>query len=185
MDFAQVLLVRVFHVLHIVLLHLLWHDDCGSYTKSPCRFSCGFCILWNLEPLFRVCHCTTSKYFQPLNALYLRMDSIQWMSLWWSSLFYFRLCCLFKTEHSCVVEVVLLGMSSGLDHIRVGCLAVWGYNQCDEIRKYVSARVHKKSFGYQTWFRRSFSNYGFWVCSAICYYFCCLNQGLQLPKAID
>ena len=117
MDFAQVLLVRVFHVLHIALLHLLRHDDCGGYTKSPCRFSCGFCILGNLEPLFKVCHCTTSKCFQPLNVLYLWRDSIQWMSLWWSSLFYFRLCCLFKTEHSCVVEVVLLGMSRGLGTI--------------------------------------------------------------------
>lgn len=74
MDRGEILLVPVFHVLHIVLLHLLWHDGCGCYTKSPCCFNCGCCILWNLEPLFRICHYSTGKFCQPWNAFFFSMN---------------------------------------------------------------------------------------------------------------
>jgi len=179
MDFGEVLLVHVFHVLHTVLLHLLWHDDCGCHTKSPCCFCCCCCILWNLEPLLRICHSTTCKYYQ---IAYIICKKIQDL---WCSHFYFSSANFFVTEHSCVVEMVLLGMPCGLDLIWVACFTVWRHNRCDEVRKYFSARVLKKLFWYQTWLRWSFCNRGFWFCSVFCFYFCCLNQGLQLPKAID
>jgi hypothetical protein len=35
---------------------------------------------------------------------------------------------LLLTEHSCMVEMVLLGMSSCMDHLWIGCISIWRYN---------------------------------------------------------
>ncbi|XLT81845.1 hypothetical protein HN873_003598, partial [Arachis hypogaea] len=52
----ETLLVYIFYVFHILLLHLLWNDGCGSNTKPPYWFHSGCCFLWNMERLFRICH---------------------------------------------------------------------------------------------------------------------------------
>lgn len=116
-------MVSILHVLHIALLHLLWYDGCGSDTKSPCCFYCGCCILCNLESLFRICRPETCKYLYRVHCERL----FQWM---------YVICiltvfsCLLITEHSNMVEMVLLGMSSCMDHLWIGCISIWRYNYC-------------------------------------------------------
>ena len=63
MDCCQILLVSIFHVLHIAVLYLLRHDDCGCDAKPPyCRHNSDR-IYYNMESIFRIHNPATSKYF--------------------------------------------------------------------------------------------------------------------------
>ena len=63
MDCCQILLVSIFHVLHIAVLYLLRHDDCGRDAKPPYCFHNSIRILCNMESIFRIHNPTTCKYF--------------------------------------------------------------------------------------------------------------------------
>ena len=53
-DSSEVLMVSVLHVLHPVVLHLLWHDDYGDYSKPyGCTYYCRP-ILHAMESLLRI-----------------------------------------------------------------------------------------------------------------------------------
>lgn len=62
MDCRKVPLVSILHVLHFIVLHLLWHDGCSHDTKPPHFWHRSVCILWLMECLFWVHNPKNSKY---------------------------------------------------------------------------------------------------------------------------
>lgn len=62
MDSSQVFLVPFLHVLHTVILHILWHDGSWIDTKSWNCCHCILCFLWNVEHLLRLSNPTTCKF---------------------------------------------------------------------------------------------------------------------------
>ena len=74
MDCCQILLVSIFHVLHIAILYLLRHDDCGCDAKPPyCRDNSEL-ISYNMESIFRIHNAATCKYFPVLMCRFSRVQ---------------------------------------------------------------------------------------------------------------
>lgn len=119
MECCQILLVSVFHVLHIIVLHLLWHDDCSCDTKPPDFFHSFLCILWSLEPLLRIHSPTNCKYYI-IFSIYKYTSITKLLSFFLSHLSTWS-----KTEDPYMVEMVLLGMSGGLDLVWFGYFTIW------------------------------------------------------------
>jgi hypothetical protein len=63
MDRCQILLAYFSDVLHIALLHLLRHDDCGCDTKPPYCCHNRHCVFRIMESIFRIHRPKTRKYF--------------------------------------------------------------------------------------------------------------------------
>lgn len=67
----------------------------------------------------------------------------------------------FWTEDSSVVEMVLLGMSSVLDIVRIGCYSIWRYK--GDVREWGnSGRIYKELLWVQKWLRGSCCSYRSW-----------------------
>ena len=56
MDSYEVLMVSFLHVLHLIILYIIWDDDCGSYSQPPHWEHSFICLLCNMEPFLRI-HC--------------------------------------------------------------------------------------------------------------------------------
>lgn len=72
LDFSQGVMVFLFHVLHIVVLHIYGDDDCfiHAYVSSSCNSTVFFQHYF--QPFFRIYYSSTSKlYFHFIHQLYI------------------------------------------------------------------------------------------------------------------
>ena len=84
-------------------------------------------------------------------------------------------CCIssmMNTEDSCVVEMVLLGMSSCMDFVWIGYITVWRYRGHSTWLKCNSETILGWLFWIQTWFPRSGCSCDCWVYGAFLIYLC-------------
>lgn len=103
-----------FYVLHIIVLNFLWHDVCSYDTKPRHCYNSFHCVLCIMEPFFRI--------YNPKNCEYLpHVQSLSYSHISFSS----HISSWSKTEDSYMVGMVLLGMSSGLYLVWIGCFTIW------------------------------------------------------------
>lgn len=62
LDHDQVLLVYLFHVLHLLILHFLRNDGRGCLSKPQHCCHNFLCLLCNMEPFLRI-YCSTNSKF--------------------------------------------------------------------------------------------------------------------------
>lgn len=125
MDGCEILLVSIHDVLHAALLHLLRDDVVGRGAKSPhCLDHMHFLYL-AMEPLLGVHHSSPRKFKCQLPfPMYTRTSTIAYVSSNNKLVMSCMFACFSGAENTCILEMVLLGVSRFVDAIRFNDVAI-------------------------------------------------------------